>query len=232
MTASRPLAVGTLLLALTLSGCLFGGPATPLGSAADRGDLEAMTTLLNAGADPDAPGAHGMTPLASAARSGHVEAIELLLARGADPHKGCGVNGWTPLLHALHKNRIPAALRLARTCVAPSAELDRALYMAAGYAQTEAVEALLTMGADPRKEFGDGANALSSAIAGAFDIDYSYQGCATHTDTVRALLGVPGLTLEGSAATAARRSAERRGCTEMLALVATRERAASGATPR
>ena len=209
-----------LLAALALTGCMLGGPSTPLGSAAGKGDLQALTALLNSGADPNAFGAFGMTPLASAARTGQVGAIEILLARGADPHRGCGVNGWTPLLHALHKNKIAAAKRLAQTRVAPSPELDEALYMAAGYAETAAVEALLARGADPKRTYKKGANALASATAGAFDIDYTYRGCGAHTATVRALLAAsPDLRLEGDAGGAARRSAERRGCTEMLALL-------------
>ena len=221
MTACAPPA--RLVLAVTfvtaLSGCFLGGPDTPLGRYAAQGDVSAMTALLDRGADPNALGRHGMTPLASAARSGHVDAIELLLGRGADPHRGCGVNGWTPLLHALHKNQVAAALRLMATSTAPSAELDDALFMAAGYAQTTAVAALLKQGADPRKDFGDGANALSNAVAGAFDIDFSFQGCAAHAETVRALLQSGDLRLAGSAGASARRSAERRGCADMLALL-------------
>ena len=74
-------------------------------------------------------------------------------------------------------------------------------------------------GADPRKDFGDGANSLSNAVCGAFDIDFSYRGCATHTATVRALLAVRDLKLQGAAGTAARRAAERRGCSEMVTLL-------------
>lgn len=208
-----------LTLTVSLSACGFGGRETPLGRAAARGDLEKMIVFLDQRADADAGGAFGLTPLASAARNGRTEAIELLLARGADPHRGSGVNGWTPLLHALHKNQLEAARRLITTCAAPSAELDDALFMAAGYAQTEAVAELLKRGANPRKDFGDGANALSNAVAGAFDIDYSYSGCEAHTETAKALLEAPGLRLEGDAGAAARRSAERRGCTALLALL-------------
>jgi|WetSurMetagenome_2_1015567.scaffolds.fasta_scaffold109901_1 hypothetical protein len=220
MTPTRLSTASAWLLVLPLSGCLFGGPATPLGSAAGRGDIPAMTALLDAGADPNARGASGMTPLASAARSGQVPAIELLLKRGADPHLGCGVNDWKPLLHALHKDQVPAALVLARTCTAPSRELDDALYMAAGYAQTDAVVALLALGADPGRTHERGSNALAVAAAGAFDIDTSYRGCGPHTATVKALLEAsPGLALEGDVGREARRSAERRGCAEMLALL-------------
>jgi len=225
MTGCRPMTplALPLLLVCALSGCFLGRPDTPLGRAAGKGDLAAMTTLLDHGADANATGAYGMTPLASAARKGQVAAIDLLLARGADPHRGCGVNGWTPLLHALHKNQQAAAARLMETCTAPSAELDDALFMAAGYAQTDAVAALLKRGADPQKDFGDGANALSNAVAGAFDIDYSYRGCAAHTESVRALTAAPDVKVVGSAGTSARRSAERRGCTEMLTLLDTRQ---------
>jgi len=216
-------AIVFVVLVCALLGCFLGGPDTPLGRAAGAGDVAAMTGLLDRGADPNAPGAYRLTPLAVAARNGRVEAIELLLARGADPHRGCGVNGWTPLLHALHKNQGAAAERLMATCTAPSAELDDALFMAAGYAQTDAVTLLLARGANPRKDFGDGANALSNAVSGAFDIDFSYRGCATHTATVRALLTASALTLEGEAGTTARRAAENRGCAEMLTLLDARQ---------
>lgn len=208
-----------LMLMVVLSGCLFGGADTPLGRASAAGDVDTMKVLLDHGADPNAPGAYGMTPLAAAARKGAVGAIALLLTRGADPHRGCGVNGWTPLLHALHKDQPAAAERLLSTCTPPSAELDDALFMAAGYAQTDLVAALLEKGADPRKDFGDGASALSNAVAGAFDIDFSYRGCEAHTETVRALLTVPDVKLRGSVGAAARRSAEKRGCADMLALL-------------
>ena len=210
----------TFLLTTMLTGCMLARPDTPLRRAAAGGDLAAINALLDGGADIDAPGAFGITPLASAARAGRVDAIDLLLSRGADPRRGSGVNRWTPLLHALHKNQMAAAKRLIATCNAPSAELDLALYMASGYAQAEAVEALLAGGADPHKEVGDGANALSNAVAGAFDIDYSYRGCPDHTVVVRDLLErAPDLRLSGSAGAAARRAAERRGCAEMLALL-------------
>jgi hypothetical protein len=206
-------------LAASLCACAIGAPPTPLGRAAASGDLPAMTALLDGGADPNGTGAHGLTPLAVAARSGRLDAIDLLVARGADPHRGCGVNGWTPLQHALHKNQLVAADRLIALAPSPSAELDDALFMAAGYAETHAVIALLARGANPAKDFGHGANALSNAVAGAFDIDFSYGGCDAHTETVRALLASPASRLTGAAGDAARRSAERHGCAAMLALL-------------
>jgi len=154
------------------------------------------------------------TPLGRAAGGGDLAAMTALLDQGADPN-AVGAHGMAPLASAARNGRVEAIA----TCTAPSDELDDALFMAAGYAQVDAVAALLKRGADPRKDFGDGANALSNAASGALDIDFNYRGCATHTATVRALLAVPDLKLQGSAGTAARRAARRRGCTEMVTLL-------------
>jgi ankyrin repeat protein len=56
---------------------------------AKRGDGEAVTWLLDRGADPNAVWAHwdaDVTPLHLAALHGHAETVELLLRRGADRH--------------------------------------------------------------------------------------------------------------------------------------------------
>lgn len=163
----------------------------------------------------------GVSPMASAARRGDIAAIERLLAEGADPHEGSGVRGWPPLLHALHKGQGQegAALRLMRESMGPSRELDAALVMAAGYAQTAMVQALLARGANPRTGV-DGSDALAEAVRGASDIDYRYKGCAEHTATVRALLAAaPDLELTGGAGSSAREAAEHYGCSEMLAIL-------------
>ena len=161
----------------------------------------------------------GVSPMASAARRGDVAAIERLLAEGADPHEGSGVRGWAPLLHALHKGQEEAALRLMRESMGPSRELDAALVMAAGYAQTAMVQALLARGANPRTGV-DGSDALVEAVQGASDVDYRYKGCAEHTATVRALLAAaPDLALTGGPGNSARKAAEHYGCSEMLAML-------------
>ena len=160
-----------------------------------------------------------ITPLAAAARRGDLAEIDRLIAAGADPHQGTGVNGWTPLQHALHKGQEAAALRLMKESKAPSAELDQALFMAAGYAQTAMVRALLAAGADPHATV-DGSSALANGVGGAFDLDYTFSGCGPHTETVRALLAAaPDLRLSGVSGGTARRAAEDRHCTEMLALL-------------
>jgi uncharacterized protein len=57
----------------------------PLGTAAFARGHESAAALLEAGADPNAPGEGGFTPLHTAAQNGDVELVRLLLAHGADP---------------------------------------------------------------------------------------------------------------------------------------------------
>jgi ankyrin repeat protein len=52
----------------------------------------------------------GITTQISAASNGETAAIRALIAAGADPGLPGGVNGWPPLMHAIHKNQKAAAL--------------------------------------------------------------------------------------------------------------------------
>jgi hypothetical protein len=56
---------------------------TPLTHAAERGHLETVRLLLDAGADPDRMDGDGETPLMCAARMGRLEVLWLLLGQGA-----------------------------------------------------------------------------------------------------------------------------------------------------
>ena len=53
-----------------------------------------------------------MPSLISAARDGNVELIRTLIKQGADPNERAGVNGWTPLMHAIHKDQKAAVVAL------------------------------------------------------------------------------------------------------------------------
>lgn len=115
-----------------------------------------------------------ITPLIGAAREGDAGEIGRLLRAGADPNLRGGVNDWTPLMHAIHKNRLGSVKAL----IAGGAGVNAAssigetpLMMAAGYGNTPAVELLLASGADPRRKDHDGKTALDYAVAGVPDID-------------------------------------------------------------
>ena len=129
-------------------------------------------------------------PLIGAARSGDLGEMRRLLDAGADPNATGGVNGWTVLQHAVHKNQA-AAVRLllerdADPNLAPPSNVT-ALMMAAGYGQAEIVRILLQAGADPRQRNGDGRTALDFAVSGMLDIDLLSIG-ECNAPTVRLLV--------------------------------------------
>jgi len=90
---SLPVVCALLLLALSTA------RAAPIHEAARAGDLEALTRLIEEGADVNAARPDGITPLHWAAQEGRIEVVRLLLSRGADPSIRAG-NGWTPLHYA------------------------------------------------------------------------------------------------------------------------------------
>ena len=62
----------------------------PLHAATAARNAEAVTVLLEAGADPDARQHGGWTPLAAARHAGQDAIAEILLAHGADPSTAAG----------------------------------------------------------------------------------------------------------------------------------------------
>jgi len=149
--------------------------------------LMLATSLLCACRAPAAP-----APLVAAARAGQPAVIALLVRRGADPDRPSGGNGWTPLMHAIHKDRADSV----RALLAAGADPNRGigwgftpLMMAAGNGSLPIVDILLEAGADPRARRGDGTTALTLAVAGGAltDIERPLLG-ACHTEVVKALL--------------------------------------------
>ncbi len=161
-----------------------------------------------------------MPPIIGAARDGNVALLEQLLASGADPNVRAGVNDWTPLMHAIHKNQLGSV----RVLLAHGARPDErggagvtALIMAAGYGYTDSVNLLLDAGASPYLKAADGTDALHAAVGGAADIDRFTVGHC-QTEAVRALIAAaPDLKLRVDSA--AYRVARFVGCAEVLKLV-------------
>ena len=209
-----------LAISVVVVGCGFE-PDTPLTLAAAGGHAGEVEALLANGADVNQEDGAGLTSLVWAARSGQVTTLKALLANGADPELPAGSNGWTPLIHAIHKRQNAAALVLLDAGVEVKSDSGAgALLMAAGYGNAEMVRALLARGANPHARSG-GVTVLSNAVGGAWDIDYRWPGCAAHAETVKALLeAAPDLRLEDNFwAARALSYARRKGCTELVTLV-------------
>ncbi len=65
-----------------------------------------LFVLLLGACDPGVP----VPPLCIAARAGDTAQIAQLVKSGADVNQRGGINNWTPLMHAVHRNQ-PAAVR-------------------------------------------------------------------------------------------------------------------------
>src|SRR5688572_4006073 len=71
------------------------------------------------------------TPLAAAARRGDLADIDRLIATGADVNEPSGRNNWPPLIHAIHKGRRQAVMRLLEHGASLDGNVGRtALFMA------------------------------------------------------------------------------------------------------
>ncbi len=201
---------------LLAKACGLSGAGTDLSRAAQAGNLAEVKRLLAAGANPNPPTTgFEMSPLGLAAQAGHVDVITVLLDAGANPEQESGITDWTALMHAVHTEQ-REAIRLLLSRTHPGKEnLTRALDMAAAYGLPDVVRDLLAAGATGSSDI------LAGAVGGSWDIDAEWKGCATQTDTVRALLDAsPGLRVPDTlAGRAALRFARKKGCTEMLSMV-------------
>jgi ankyrin repeat protein len=76
-----------VLTCVTLITSAAAAPSdSPVADAAQRGDIEAVRSLLKEGADVNAAQGDGMTALHWAARAGDVELTSVLLYAGANVH--------------------------------------------------------------------------------------------------------------------------------------------------
>lgn len=114
-------------------------------------------------------GISSISPIAAAARKGDTKAITALVKSGEPPDAPSGVNGWTPLMHAVHGNKLKSVEALLNA----GADVNRSccrgltpLIMAAGNGQADIVGVLLKRGADAMHRGEDGRTALDVAIMG------------------------------------------------------------------
>ncbi len=212
--------MGTALLAASACG---HGPTLPLALVAARNAVATVRQLLADGYAPDEPDG-GLTALMWAARAGALDAMTALIDGGADLNARDERNGWTPLLHAVHKQQSPAVRLLLERGADPNARTAALtpLLMAAADSDPTIVALLLDHGADPSARGYGGATALSQAVSGGAlsDIDRPLLG-GCRTQTVRALLDRdPTLTVpETIAGRHALWWAKFHGCQEVLDMV-------------
>jgi CHAT domain-containing protein len=152
------------LLALGVSPDLWEASSgmTLLHVAAHRGDIEAVSLLLDHGADPDLRDHSRVTPLHAAAYHGHAGIVRQLLAAGVEVD-GRNEQGFTPLHDAANQGQEEAI----RILVAAGADVDAIankretpLHMASYHGRQEAVRALIGLGARLHEKTVDGLTPL------------------------------------------------------------------------
>lgn len=134
---------------------------TALHAACLKGNVNIVTALLAAGAQPDPVDDHGVTPLMEAARAGATACVERLAAHGsinpsARDHAG--------------RNALAIACQ-------------------ASHGDTATVKVLLTLGIDPQQPAADGRRAVDHAVAAGrwahvalLDPGYVLPACLTEND--------------------------------------------------
>ena len=148
-----------LLWGLTLAGAAPASARTaapampaesPVADAAERGDVEAVLSLLREGADANAAQADGMTGLHWAALTDELEMAEALLYAGATVRATTRLGGYTPLHLASRQGHVSVARALLKAGADPdrlTATGVTALHFAAEANAADVVEALLAHGA-------------------------------------------------------------------------------------
>ena len=149
--------LGAVLLTLLL-GASWGPPEVPVADAAQRGDLDAVRTLLRQGADVNAAQGDGMTALHWAAEHGSVDLIEVLVYAGAHMEATTRLGDYRPLHLAARSGHVEAVRVLLERGAEPDARSATGvapLHYAASAGRPEAVTALLDAGAGVDARSGD-----------------------------------------------------------------------------
>lgn len=160
------LAFDTLMLPITLYEQFFTGS---LSEASEKGDLDAITTILGKGVDIDATDSWGHTALMSAAWSGHGPIVQLFIDKGA------ALNARTRFgLTPLHYAALRGHTEVVQTLLGKGADVNMKdnhmkwtpLVYASIAGHTRTLRALLDKGADAdaRDDFGGTALVYAACV--------------------------------------------------------------------
>jgi ankyrin repeat protein len=170
----RMSAVGALLAPMLL--WASAPPESPVADAAERGDIAAVRTLLEKGADVNAARGDGMSALHWAAERGDLPLAELLLEADAEVDAVTRLGHYTPLHIASMRGHAAVVGRLldagADVALTTTTGGATALHLAAGSASAEAVRLLLEHGAevDAREHSWGQTPLMFAASAGRRDV--------------------------------------------------------------
>ena len=124
---------------------------TALILSCEKGYVDIVRVLLEAGADPNLSAGCRVTPLYHASRYGHIKIVELLLNAGADPNLATFGSRATPLLTPLIRASRDGQFKIAELLLNAGADPDLTLIggitpliTASRYGQFKIVELLLT----------------------------------------------------------------------------------------
>ena len=168
------LAVAAFAIAAT--GAAADERSWPVATAAERGDVETLRSLLRQGADVNAAQGDGMTALHWAAEHGDDDLTAILLYSGANVDAGTRIGRYTPLHLASRRGHASVVARLLESGADPKAATDRTgatpLHLAAASGSVATVKILLGAGAELESPAGRWAQTplVFAASAGHADV--------------------------------------------------------------
>ncbi len=163
--------LASLILVLAFTGAV--GPAdSPVADATERGDLEAVRTLLRDGADVNTAQSDGMTALHWAATHNDAEIARILLYAGATPRATTRLGGYTPLHMASRSGSTDVAQLILEAGADPNVFTSTgvtAMHFAADADAAGVVALLAAHGADvdARDTFSERTPLMFAAVRGA-----------------------------------------------------------------
>jgi len=142
---------------------------TALTTAASRGHLDVVTTLLDAGAPADRVVKGDATALIEAAQHNHSDVTRLLMDRGADVNKAVKGDG-SPLIAAARAGNVETMQLMLGRGADPNHEVrgdENPLFQTVSNGNAEAAQVLIDAGVDVNQEWrGDGTPLLVAARSG------------------------------------------------------------------